>query len=1537
MFPSRDLSVKKVRQRKRSPQRFEVAVFLLCILAAAAGAGQFVTPDFLNEDAGSNILNLDSTLSIAPRETINVAIFKDEKLTSNTPDSSYYSDVVVTIGDTFCFFWGEYDGSKHFAYRRNILLTQYGYTILGQQTTFMNAPAIFQFMHGARGATPGSLVASFYTNLSVHASIGTDSIRFTSVFNQSLAHIANDTFCIVYKKGNRDLGMRKVCIDAGDIIFADNDVTIATNVADNFSNSSVAVDSSGNIIIMITRGASGQPKYLEFLLTNTDYDINVAQTFIDNNISLNAVGDIKYADAPVVSYADKKFAAVYWTSAGIYLYDVTFSGTPPSVSGTNTTQVVAGNTFRAATVATNGKKLIIVWKNLSTHKLEGKIVSINNGVLAAIPAQTEVFSDAATSIGDHGPELNVDINSMGSIALTWKQNKNAVGSIWAARSVVYPTAWWSSVVESVTVIPGDSIVFQAGDVDTSLNMGTATCSLQVGTTNTPPAGWSRWIELSSAADLAQYTKGTGNYFRYKANFTRHATDSIKSPVISEMTFNWNLKPRLTSLDSVKVNGTAVSPFTGFGDTVDVISHTGIADCYFMVHDGDPEDTVYVSVPWLIQPELAKDTLYGPVDRAANIRLMPGTVWDTIYNYSFFGNDNHLWDAVSNSFVIRSRKAAPVITAVTFDGSPVSDSEQVDIILGKPTTVQLAIERPGVVNWNRITYRFITNNFDTSFTTASQLTFQPTGDDMLMRIITTDAFSAADTFLLYFIFPQYATDTANNPGYFFATDMLADSLSYILGTVTLDTVLLPIMNTGTDTLDIDSVFFSGSAQTWLHLGVPQGTGTLFFDSLTTTSGINTFYLLPGTRDTLVFIIDLQSLSGDGVLYDTVIIHTNDPLYRIDTIPVMLGHNDLPVLTGLAVEYDPGIPYWQSRRRAAPDRGYVFPPHAKIAFSFSEPMDSASAVGKTFAYSVFDYNTTGRIDTIPFTQIWSGNYTKLQLRPAITTPSTCFNGLIPPTNTFIPTDSIAVIILSDMRDQATTPGSPNYLDLDNDYVNEPDLDSLSPFRIDSIHFTLESVSPGVSDTGISWGDSIVLIFSDPIYGGTVDTSTHNNRTLLVTTRYNSYIDSTRQVIFDEVYIAGNKAVFKPGKSFFFGDSVYCYYRGVCIRDTLGYSVDMSQNGLPIGFFDSSSTEDDYFWSFSIGNIVSDSVIPDSAETDVSLTTPVTLIFSAPLLPGTIDTSLTGNRSLKVTSRYSEGTQINYDSVVVGTNQATFHLNHRLFYSDSVFCDFSGLVTQDSSNFSVDITGDTIYTNGIGRSWFFIIEPLSLESVRPDSASTNAGIHANISMTFSGPISPTVFDTTTDADSNRSFSFTSAYSVGHRLPISRIRFSSDSTTITIDPQKAFYSYDSINCAFVGFVKNYSYINPMSLIPTDTSEVIGSYSWYFTTKSQGFYTYPNPFKPGSKSKHRALGGIWFKNFHAMKKRGKVTAVKIKVFNINTHPVFESPAINFEENNPNAKPEYFWNTRNNKNAPIASGVYFYAIYDTKGKVLLKGKILIVR
>jgi hypothetical protein len=42
-------------------------------------------------------------------------------------------------------------------------------------------------------------------------------------------------------------------------------------------------------------------------------------------------------------------------------------------------------------------------------------------------------------------------------------------------------------------------------------------------------------------------------------------------------------------------------------------------------------------------------------------------------------------------------------------------------------------------------------------------------------------------------------------------------------------------------------------------------------------------------------------------------------------------------------------------------------------------------------------------------------------------------------------------------------------------------------------------------------------------------------------------------------------------------------------------------------------------------------------------------------------------------------------------------------------------------------------------------------------------------------------------------------------------------------------------------------------------------------------------------------------------------------------------------KPEWKWDTRNQKGDLVASGLYLYAIYDPNVNVIFKGKLMIVR
>jgi hypothetical protein len=115
------------------------------------------------------------------------------------------------------------------------------------------------------------------------------------------------------------------------------------------------------------------------------------------------------------------------------------------------------------------------------------------------------------------------------------------------------------------------------------------------------------------------------------------------------------------------------------------------------------------------------------------------------------------------------------------------------------------------------------------------------------------------------------------------------------------------------------------------------------------------------------------------------------------------------------------------------------------------------------------------------------------------------------------------------------------------------------------------------------------------------------------------------------------------------------------------------------------------------------------------------------------------------------------------------------------------------------------------------------------------------------------------------------------------------------------------------------------------------------GFYTYPNPYKPGTDPRHcgsaQAPCGIVFTNLHALK--SGVTDLIVKVMGTNGNPVYNSQtagqAIHFAANDPHSQPVWKWDTRNLHGELVASGLYFFAVTDLQGNVLTKGKLVIVR
>ena len=309
-----------------------------------------------------------------------------------------------------------------------------------------------------------------------------------------------------------------------------------------------------------------------------------------------------------------------------------------------------------------------------------------------------------------------------------------------------------------------------------------------------------------------------------------------------------------------------------------------------------------------------------------------------------------------------------------------------------------------------------------------------------------------------------------------------------------------------------------------------------------------------------------------------------------------------------------------------------------------------------------------------------------------------------------------------------------------------------------------------------------------------------------------------------------------------------------------------------------------------------------------------------------------------------------MVVGTDRASFYLSRRLYAGDSVWCRYRGFAGRDTLGYPVDVSGNGIAAALFDSSaveddlrWFYKVRPNEVTSVSPDSGSVGNESRTTISLTFSDPLLPGTFDFDS-LRGNRSLRVISTFGGNRQIEFGDLRLSSDSTTVTVVPVRRFFSNDTVTCRFMGFSRDFRYAGRSNL-PLDTLNTMSAYAWSYVTRNVGFYTYPNPYKPGLDSRHcsgtisGSPCGIWFKNLHVLKKNN--TDVRIVIYNMNTHPVFDTRRegiyIHFEPNDPERKPEWKWDTRNRHGRLVSSGVYFYGIYDRGDEVLMKGKLMIVR
>lgn len=424
-----------------------------------------------------------------------------------------------------------------------------------------------------------------------------------------------------------------------------------------------------------------------------------------------------------------------------------------------------------------------------------------------------------------------------------------------------------------------------------------------------------------------------------------------------------------------------------------------------------------------------------------------------------------------------------------------------------------------------------------------------------------------------------------------------------------TVVARVSSQGTAILIVNSIKTMGNDRKWADLkfswlsGTPPAPDSAGFagptnvNALLNESGARTISLAPGADLDLSFHFFSDSLRGDSVLADTLLVQTNDFANPVLKIPFSITYRDLPVAT-LSV---PGSP------RAGPAGAYnaagmprLIPARSSIAVSFSETVrilrpDSSFRVyslldslkrpaGKGVIAGSYAYRrkpvsglgkaTAWAADSLADTLIFTPDYGK---------PSDSLK-VRPNPGYFIHRDVLRLQLSNGITDRA---GNALDLRLDKTVLAPGSLDSVFQARVDTSYLTVLSTSPAQNESGWDPEAPIRIRFNrklsrrPPSGPDTLtllnlsDIRENDNRAVKVSSLYRH----GRGYDFRILSLTDNDSTLVIGTRPFLTalDTVTLTLSGG-ILDTSGLSLDGNGNRLPEWLYDQQDTVDRFTLTFS-----------------------------------------------------------------------------------------------------------------------------------------------------------------------------------------------------------------------------------------------------------------------------------------------------------------------------------------------------------------------
>lgn len=474
------------------------------------------------------------------------------------------------------------------------------------------------------------------------------------------------------------------------------------------------------------------------------------------------------------------------------------------------------------------------------------------------------------------------------------------------------------------------------------------------------------------------------------------------------------------------------------------------------------------------------------------------------------------------------------------------------------------------------------------------------------------------------------DTSGAASFAAGLKALVESLDFIIGgKVSSDTITAEVTSLGNIPLQILSASTGGNDGKWLDLkfkwespGTPLKKDSLSITGRTDSNSIkpgSPITVAPGAKMTMTFKVTSDSLRGDSVLVDTLVLRTNDLSKPMIRIPIRIAYNDLPVLrisnrggaTAAPGGYnDAGLPTF-------------LPVRTSLVFAFSEPVRIPDPASRIRIYSYLDSlkNPSGH-------RVIPGSF-EYRLRPASLARRSAGAGAAggvfavalrgasamegsnaaadsladtlvfrpaydrasdslkvrPRAGAFIHRDVLHIEVDNGVTDRA---GNPLDLRLDRTARAPNTVDTVFPVRVDTGFFRVVSTTPARGDLGWDPEKAIKVRFNrklgiPPPQGQ--DSATFldfgnlkgdSSKVLWAESRWRG--ERRYDLQFLSVEDGDSSLVFRTRPKFPAFDTVTVTLAGI-LTDHNGLTLDGNFDGFPSAFYDSADTADQYRFTFQV----------------------------------------------------------------------------------------------------------------------------------------------------------------------------------------------------------------------------------------------------------------------------------------------------------------------------------------------------------------------